>query len=155
LNTVLGFAAHRGGLVRFTASRWLAGHPIGPFTYAGTRDDDPNDIIPHEDRRDLRGAKLMAAWTSHYDSREQNSLDTWMADDPKDPDSSPGKVIHYYIDLGDCFGGYWDPDDLWRRIGRSYFFDFNDVFLDFIGFGLPRRSWEKVSKPPNTIFGYY
>ena len=31
------------------------------WTYAGVREDDPADVIPHEDRRDLRGADLTAA----------------------------------------------------------------------------------------------
>src|SRR5262249_14045611 len=122
LKELLAHASHRGELVRFAASRWLPGRTIGPFTYSGLRDDDPNDVIPHEDRRDLRAARVLAAWTEHYDSREQNSMDVWLSDDPRDPDSSPGKVIHYYLDLGDCFGGAWSPDLLWRRIGRSYLF---------------------------------
>lgn len=155
LKKVLEFASHRGELVRFTASRWLDGRTIGPFTYSGIQDDDPNDIIPHEDRRDLRGAKLLAAWTSHYDSREQNSLETWMADNDKDPDSSPGKVLHYYIDLGDTFGGMWVPDSLWRRMDRSYLFDPNDIGLDFITFGFLTRPWDRVHKDPGTLFGYY
>jgi hypothetical protein len=155
LEEVMKVAAHRGEMVRFAASRWLEGRPIGPFTYRGIEDDDPADVVKHEDRRDLRGAKLLSAWTSHYDSREQNSLSSWMADNDKDPDSSPGKVIHYIIDLGDTFGGLWDPDSVWRRMDRSYIFDPNDIGKDFITFGLWTRSWERVEKSPTTIFGYY
>ena len=43
------------GRIRAFTSKLLIGKPIGPFAYSGTRSDDPNDIIPHQDRRELRG----------------------------------------------------------------------------------------------------
>src|SRR5262249_55015246 len=90
-----------------------------------------------------------------YDSREANPMATWMADDEKHPDSSPGPVVHYYLDLGDCFGGQWDPDELWRRMGQSYYLDLGYMIADFFTLGLIPRRWDKVHKPPRTLFGYY
>ena len=69
------------GRVRVTASRYLAGRPIGPFRYYGTRTDDPNDVIPHENRRALRGLRLFAAWTNHDDTRAHNTQDSWVEED--------------------------------------------------------------------------
>ena len=143
LDKVLGGAQKRGDLYRMLASRWLDGRTIGPFKYEETRPDDPNDVIPHEDRRDLRGARLMAAWLGHFDSREQNSMTTWMSVDKKEKDSSPGHTVHWYIDLGDCFGSHWEWESLNRRINKSYYFDPGDVFLDLITFGIPQRPWDK------------
>ena len=48
---------------------------MGPFENVGTRGDDPNDVIPHEDRREIRANRLLAAWLNHFDSRSANSLD--------------------------------------------------------------------------------
>jgi hypothetical protein len=51
------------GTYRALASRWVDGRVVGPFSYSGTRSDDPNDTVPHEDRRMLRGLRVFAAWT--------------------------------------------------------------------------------------------
>jgi hypothetical protein len=63
------------GKYRATASRFAEGIPLGYFKYYGTRPDDPNDIHPHEHRRELRGSRVFAAWLNHDDSRGLNSLD--------------------------------------------------------------------------------
>lgn len=81
LEQMLKGASRRGELYRVAASRWLPGKPLGPFTYEGKRKDDPSDTVPHEHRRDLRGARVMAAWLNHFDAREQNSMETWLGDE--------------------------------------------------------------------------
>ncbi|MEI9951739.1 MAG: hypothetical protein WDO74_22860 [Pseudomonadota bacterium] len=83
LKDLLEHASHRNGLVRMVASRWLPGKPLGPYRYSGRRSDDPNDVIAHEDRRELRGARLIAAWLGHFDTREQNTMDVFMPSDPE------------------------------------------------------------------------
>jgi hypothetical protein len=143
---VLATATKRGSLVRMSASAWLPGHFIGPFRYEGTRDDDPNDAVPHEDRRELRGSRLLSAWIDHSDSREQNTMDTWLAARPDNPDSSPGIVRHYYLDTSDAFGSSWDWDEISRRLGRSYLLDWGDIGRDFVTLGIRTRSWERVHR---------
>jgi hypothetical protein len=149
-------AVHKGDQYRFQASAWLSGYLLGPFKYEGTRSDDPNDIIPHEDRRDLRGGRLLAAWLHHFDAREQNSMDAWMAVDKANPESSPGWVKHYYLDTSDCLGSVWDWDGISRRMGDSYLLDWQDIGVDFITFGAIERPWErKQMKPGMEMFGYF
>jgi len=158
-------ATKRNGLVRINASAWLPGHPIGPARYHGVRDDDPNDVIPHEDRRELRGMRVLAAWLARYDSREANGFDTWIADHGSD--SSPGHVVHYQLDVSETFGSLafaqgtnaanglsWDPVD--RRLNRSYFVDWGDLARDFATLGLAVRPWEHAYVAPgHEMFGYY
>ena len=153
LKKILDGAQHRGELVRMVASKWLPGRTLGPFTYSGKRSDDPNDVVYHEDRRELRGAKIIAAWTNHFDSREQNTMDTWMSVDPKNADASPGYIRHWYIDLGDCFGSQWTEDQISRRLGFSYYFDIQHVSEDFITFGAIERPWERAVR--KGTFGYF
>lgn len=151
IDAVLGMAFRlKSGKLRASASAFVDGRPIGPFKYQSTRSDDPNDIIPHEDRRELRGARLFAAWLNHFDTREQNTLDVWTKQDGRE------FIRHYYIDFGDCFGSRWPRDAMSRRMGRSYYLDFEHVGVDLLTLGLYPRPWNKVTINEEVdIFGYF
>jgi hypothetical protein len=135
------------------ASRWLPGKTLGPYRYEGLRKDDPNDVIAHEDRRELRGARLVAAWLNHFDSREQNTMDVFLPLDPKNK-RGPGFVRHYIIDMGDCFGSVWTVDGISRRLGYAYVFDGSQIAEDFVTFGLVERPWERARRE-SVIFNYF
>ncbi len=152
LNELLAQASHRNGRVRMVASAWLPGKPLGPYTYDGRRSDDPNDIIPHEDRRELRGARLVAAWLAHFDTREQNTMDVFMPADPKHP-KGPGYVRHYIIDLGDSFGSVWSDDRISRRLNKAYLLDMSYMAEDFVTLGTIERPWERGQN--NGLFGFF
>jgi hypothetical protein len=156
---ILADTPHRGDLVRMQASAWLPGYLLGPFRYLGRRADDPNDVIAHDDRRELRGGRLLAAWIDHFDAREQNSMDTWVVDASggKDkPDASPGHVLHYYLDTSDCLGSEWDWEVISRRLGYSYVADWGDMGQDFVTLGIPSRPWDRVRREPGReIFGFF
>jgi hypothetical protein len=156
LDKVLAGASKRGDLVRMVASRWLPGRAIGPFKYEGTRDDDPSDVIDHENRRDLRGARVLAAWLNHFDSREQNTMDVWLSVNEEDKESSPGHVRHYYIDLGDCFGSEWEWEGISKRLGHAYYFDPAYVTQDLLTLGIIERPWDRAEKSKEgDIFGFF
>ncbi len=138
------------GRYRANLSLFVEGKPIGPWRYQGTRSDDPNDVINHEDRRELRGAEVLAAWTNHFDSREQNTLATWVKSPPG------GYIRHYIIDFGDTFGSIWEPPMLGRRIGHAYYLDFSYLFEDFFTFGLIERRWDTARfGETKRVFGYF
>lgn len=156
LEWVYDQAVRRGNQVRMQASAWLPGHLLGPFRYEGTRADDPNDIIPHEDRRELRGGRVLAAWINHFDAREQNTMDSWIAASPERADSSPGFVRHFYLDTSDSFGSEWAWDAISRRLGRSYLLDWGYIAGDFVTLGTIVRPWERARKTPGyELFGYF
>lgn len=155
LREILSHTARRGALFRATASRWLPGTALGPFSYEGKRDDDPSDTISHENRRDLRGARLLAAWLNHFDSREQNTMSTWIPTNPNDPRSA-GHVRHWYIDMGDCFGSEWSLDAFSKRHGHAYVLDFPYLLEDFATLGTVERPWDRAKRTPGLeIFGYF
>jgi len=156
LQKIVDNGLRKGKLVRMQASAWLEGHLLGPFSYQDTRADDPNDVIPHQDRRELRGARVLAAWVDHFDAREQNSMDSWISANPDDEDSSPGFVRHYYLDFSDTLGSEWVWDDISRRLGHSYLLDWGDIAQDLVTLGIPRRRWDVVERTPGEeMFGYF
>jgi len=138
------------GRLRASVSRFIDARPISPWRYSGTRDGDPNDVIPHEHRRELRGMYVLAAWVDHVDSRQENTLAGWVSTD------GGGYVRHYMLDFGDCFGQLapWPP--LSARLGHSGYLDFDDVFEDFVTLGLVDRPWYHAELgPAGKTLGYY
>jgi hypothetical protein len=101
-------------------------------------------VIAHEDRRELRGSRLLAAWINHWDAREQNSMDLWLARDTKMTRSSPGYVHHYIIDTSDAIGGGITSAAATLRLGQAYLVSLRDVMLDFITLGALERPWDRA-----------
>jgi hypothetical protein len=128
------------GTVRCVASRFLEGKPIGPFKYYGRRGDDPEDLVPHELRRELRGMWVFAAWTNHVDVRGPNSLDTWVTHGGR------SFVRHHLIDFGSILGSSATaPRSL--PAGTEYSVD-NGVFLrQALTLGLVPFRWEGSVDP--------
>ncbi len=139
------------GRLRASASRFLPGRPIGPWRYEGTRDDDPNDVVDHQERRELRGAFVLAGWLNHFDSREQNTLAIWRSEEGS---GDRGYVEHYYIDWGDCLGSQWSINGISRRLGYSSYFDFRHFLEDFVTLGTIPRRWHHA-EVGHDIWGYF
>ena len=86
------------GSIRALASLWVPGKVVGQFTFNGRRSDDPNDVFPHERRRELRGLRVFAAWLNHDDARSINSIDTYVEEDGRH------YIRHYLQDFGSNLG---------------------------------------------------
>jgi hypothetical protein len=127
------------GRIRALASRFLPGVPKGPFRFQGRRTDDPNDHYPHEDRRELRGMWVLAAWTNHVDLRFQNTLDTWI-----DP---PGYLRHHLIDFGTSLGS-GGIRALNPREGSEYALDVAPVVGRLVTLGAWGMEWEGMEGEP-------
>ncbi|HEY1954229.1 MAG TPA: hypothetical protein VGH28_01415 [Polyangiaceae bacterium] len=154
LEAIFAHSPRRDGKLRFTASAWLPGFLLGAFRYAGTREDDPNDVIDHENRRELRGARVLASWIDRFDAREGNSVDSWHVDRKgAPPDASPGHVVHYQLDTSETLGSLWADDAISRRLGYSYIVDWGDMFFDYVTLGAPTHAWDTIAKHPT--FGYF
>ncbi len=136
------------GRIRVTASLFVSGKPIGPFRYFGTRSDDPNDVIPHEDRRELRGLRVFSAWLNHDDTRAQNTLDSWVQE------GSRHHVRHYLIDFGSTLGsGSIEAQLPW--LGFDYWLDPGLVRRNALGFGVHAPAYYKVRFPDYPSVGRF
>jgi hypothetical protein len=139
------------GSIRAMASRMLDGKPLGGHAPEGTRPDDPNDRIPHELRRDLRGARPLFAWLDHVDIAEDNMLDVWVADraDPK-----RHYVEHYWLDFGKSLGTMATIERDPRR-GAEFRVDVLEMFGSLIWLGARPRTWEDRRDSPLRGVGMY
>jgi len=121
----------------------VSGDLLGPFRFYGTRPDDPNDIFPHEHRRELRGYRVFCAWLHHDDSRAINTMDTF-----RESEGGRGHVQHYLIDFGSALGSGSDvrrniaPQD--PRAGNEYLFEIPPMLKTAYTFGFWMRPWMKV-----------
>jgi hypothetical protein len=123
------------GRYRVLASRILPGKPKGPFAHVGIRRDDPNDRVPHEHRRELRGLRVIASWLNHWDMKEENSLDMYVEEDNR------RFLRHYLIDFGSTLGGGKQPMEYFH--GRESALDAGSIFSELFSLGLYRSADEK------------
>ena len=128
------------GTMRVTASEYVPGIPIRHRRYFETRSDDPNDVIPHEDRREQRGLRLFAAWLNHDDTRAQNTMDSWVEENGKH------YVRHYLLDFGSTFGS-GSVDMQLPHLSFHYWLDLPVVKKNLVGFGFHVPEYRKANWP--------
>ncbi|MDX1980852.1 MAG: hypothetical protein SFV51_11325 [Bryobacteraceae bacterium] len=135
------------GKYRATASLGLPGRPAGPPRYYGTRADDPNDVVPHEHRRDQRGLHVFAAWTSHDDSRAINNLDTLVEE------NGLKYVKHFQLDFGSTLGSASSKVNSPRS--GVYFFSWKESAISLFSLGLHVPYWAHAKYPDYPSVGRF
>ena len=137
------------GTIRALASKFITGKIKGHFNYSGWRKDDPNDLVPHEHRRALRGMRAIAAWTQHNDCRSLNNLESYVTDDE-------GKhyLMHYLIDFGATLGSASLFPNLDYE-GHQYIFDGDEIGTQLVTLGLDRRAYEGKEMVITPATGYF
>jgi hypothetical protein len=129
------------GRIRLMASLSISGRIIGPFRYEFVRSDDPNDLLPHDRRRDLRGLGVLFAWLNHTDAKGDNSLDSVQGK------GSDARLVHHLLDFGDSFGS---DSDIAKdpRHGQEFWLPTSREQANrAMTLGFVPASWEKVKYP--------
>jgi hypothetical protein len=139
------------GRLRAVASRFVPGTPKGSPAMLGTRADDPNDTVPHEDRRELRGLRVVAAFLNFTDARRGNFLDSFVPD--SDEPGSGGHLVHYVLDFSSALGsGNVDWKD--PKLGNEYLFDPPKVAWRVLTLGAFEPAWAKLPLT-HPALGYF
>ena len=140
------------GTFRGSLSEYIEGTPLGGWRFDGLRDDDPNDVVPHERRRETRGMWVLAAWTNHIDARAENNMDSWI-----EVGEGQGYLRHYVLDVGDSFGiAYPDSDLLSESFGVSHYVDLPHIGEDFLTLGIIDRPYFDAPRgPAGDVLGWF
>jgi hypothetical protein len=129
-------ARNADGTYRISAGRLIPGKILGGFRYSGTRPDDPNDVVPHEHRRELRALRVFGAWTNLTDLKAGNTLDALVTENGR------GIVKHYLQDVGSTFGMCNGPRE-WD-ISWEHFYQGNATRRRLFSFGFALSPWQTV-----------
>ena len=138
----------RDGSYRVNAGRLLPGKVLGGFKYEDTRSDDPNDIVPHQHRRELRALRVFGAWTNLTDMKAGNTLDTLVTEGGR------AVVRHYLQDVGSTFGvGANGPHD-WHE-GWEFVWQGPPAVRRLLTFGFAFGPWQFAPYERNASIGRF
>jgi hypothetical protein len=137
INAILEQVARNAdGTYRVVAGRLIPGKILGGYLYDGTRPDDPNDVVPHEHRRELRALRVFGAWTNLTDLKAKNTLDALVTENGR------SIVKHYLQDVGSTFGmcnDHYEWDLSWE-----YFYQGDTTRKRLFSFGFALSPWQTV-----------
>jgi hypothetical protein len=134
------------GRYRASSSELLEGKPKGGFSAKGLRQDDANDAVPHQHRREVRAVRVFGAWVNHSDMKEDNTLDMYVTEGGR------RFLRHYFIDFGEALGGHAAEKGRFED-GFEHYWDWERQSRAFVSFGLWKRPWEDVVDTPWPSIG--
>src|SRR6185436_11782553 len=137
MNAILERVARSAdGTYRVVAGRQIPGKFLYGFRYEGTRPDDPNDVVPHEHRRELRALRVFGAWTNLTDLKAANTLDTLQTVNGR------SIVKHYLQDVGSTFGMC---NDLYEwDLSYEHFYESGPSMKRLVSFGFALSPWQTI-----------
>jgi hypothetical protein len=142
------------GRLRAVAVPWIPGKVLGSFDMIGRRADDPNDRVPHEDRRSLRADWVLYSWLSVFDASAVNTIESYVEEEGR------RFIRHYHFDFGCAFGSATQHPQSPREDGeRSIEIGRSLRALLSLGFyrrpfELVRGEWAELTRRYPSI-GYY
>lgn len=141
------------GKIRALASKFVDGKPVGVWFYKGTRNDDPNDRVHHEHRRELRALRSIGSWISDEDRRAANTLAVYTTH----KETGNKYIKHYLIDMGSTLGSNNIIPHA-PKYGNEYVVDPRTIGKQYIALGAWVKPWEFETGHINLEFpsvGYY
>jgi len=141
-----GQSRDSNGKIRALASKFVDGIPVGIWEFRGRRNDDPNDRVKHQHRRELRGLRVISSWLNDADRRAANTMAVY---------TDEGYIKHYLLDMGSTLGA--NGANPHRPIhGNAYLIDPRYMILASLQFGFHEFPWDTVSTDYQYIeTGYF
>jgi len=133
---------------RASASEFVPGIPKGGWPPEGVRRDDPNDVVAHEHRREIRGLRVFAAWLNHTDMKQDNTLDSYVEENGR------RYLRHYLIDFGEAFAAFNAAGDRDAN-GFEYWVDYRAELGAALSLGLWVRPFEALEDTPWPSIGRF
>ena len=124
------------GLYRASAQKVPSGEKRGPFSFETRRKDDPEDLVNHRDRREIRALGVFASWLNHFDLRETATQDVLV--------SGNGKTAlkHYLVDFNGTLGATREgPKD--PMLGHEHAVDYGETLKTMFLLGFREKPWQK------------
>jgi len=121
---------------------------IGPFQFRGSREDDANDVFPHEDRRELRALRVVGAWLHHSMIRPRHTLDVGVREEGRQ------FVRHYLTDLHLTLGSAGAaPKPPWS--GHEHLLELEQIVRRVATVGLSGDGWAETVVPNAPGVGHF
>lgn len=136
----------KGGMIRASASKILK-NAEGYMPFEGRKKGDPQDLIPHEDRRSLRALRVFGSWLNHYDLREGNTLDVIEEEDGN------AFIKHYLIDFGSTLGSAASHPKV-PTAGYEHIVDWFEVGKATPTLKVVEKQWEQKWDEANRQIAY-
>jgi hypothetical protein len=121
---------------------------LGPFQVFGTRSDDPNDIVPHEHRRDLRGLFVFSAWLNNAYMSALHTLDALVIE------NDVPYIRHYLVDFYTALGSARDSRKKAHE-GNDLLFDRGQTLKNIAGMGFYSQRWMRAKYPKFSSVGRF
>ena len=122
-----------GDRYRVRATRWPVGIDVGPTPNAGVRPEDPNDRVPHGERRTLRALGLALYWMGLRRLPPFALRDVYVGDPGK------GHLLHYIVAMDDAFGADAVGREAEARLGGEGKYLDENALTALLTLGLRRR----------------
>jgi hypothetical protein len=123
-----------GDRYRVRATRWPVGIDVGPTPVAGVRPEDPNDHVPHAERRTLRALALGLYWMGLRRLPPHALRDVYVGEPGK------GHLLHYIVAMDDAFGADAVGREAEARLGGEGKYLNENALTALITLGLRRRT---------------
>ncbi len=131
-------ALPRDGVGRLRAvAHHVPGQALGAFSFSGHRSDDPADSIPHEQRRELRGLYVVAAWLNHTGLFRGTTLDVGI-------EGGTPAVRHYLLGLETALDADAGGRPKLARTGSEATWDAGKIGSRLLTLGFYAVPWERA-----------